>query len=97
MRCEQFRRLAIVLLLMAVARLAAQQNNSDQVMLNELKSKAEQGDAKAQCSLGLIYCNGEGVAKDFSEALKWLRKAADQGDAKAEYNLGVCFERGEAR
>jgi hypothetical protein len=43
--------------------------------------RAEQGDAKAQYSLGAAYALGEGVAKDSAEAVKWYRKAADQGYA----------------
>jgi len=57
----------------------------------ELKQKAEQGDAWAQYNLGVCYANGDGVKKDFSEAVKWYRKAAEQGYAKAQYNLGVCY------
>jgi TPR repeat protein len=86
MKINHAKRLPLIVLLLAVVNLSAQQPNSDSKMIGELKNQAEQGDAKAQCSLGLIYCNGEGVTKDYIEALKWLRKAADQGDAKAEYN-----------
>src|SRR5258706_2589559 len=95
MKINRATQLTLTALLLVVAGLRAQQPNPDSNMISELKAKAEQGDAKAQCSLGLIYCNGEGATKDYSEALKWLHKAADQGDAKAEYNLGVCYDRGE--
>ena len=40
---------------------------------------AEQGDAKVQSNLGFMYQNGQGVAQDYAEAVKWYRKAADQG------------------
>ena len=39
--------------------------------------------------------DGEGVAKDAAEAVKWYRKAAEQGFAAAQYNLGVCYYSGE--
>ena len=42
---------------------------------------ANQGNAVAQCNLGVIYQNGYGAAKDYDEALKWYRKAAEQGNA----------------
>ena len=74
---------------------SAQQPEADRKNVEAIRSKADQGDTAAQCELGLRYCSGDGVAKDYVEALKWLRKAADQGDAKAEYNIGVCYERGE--
>ena len=37
-----------------------------------------------------IPFNGNGVAKDYKEAVKWWRKAADQGDADGQYALGSC-------
>ena len=55
---------------------------------------AEQGDAMAQCMLGLCYAEGNGVEKDYQEALKWYRKAAEQGDAMAQCNLGLCYDEG---
>jgi len=41
-----------------------------------------------------MYEGGQGVAKDYSEALKWYQKAADQGDANAQTNLGLMYEYG---
>jgi TPR repeat protein len=55
---------------------------------------AEQGDVKAQLSLGSSYYFGKGVFQDFAEAMKWYRKAADQGEAKAQYNLGDMYANG---
>lgn len=58
---------------------------------------AEQADAGAQYSLGLIYDNGgQGVPQDYVpqddvEAMKWWRLAAEQGDAEAQHNLGVML------
>ena len=50
---------------------------------------AEQGNAKAQYNLGLMYDKGQGVPQDAQEAVKWYRKAAERGFAKAQVNLGV--------
>jgi TPR repeat protein len=55
---------------------------------------AEQGDAKAQHFLGVMYINGKGVPQDFAEAVKWYRKAADQGYAGAQNNLGLMYLKG---
>jgi TPR repeat protein len=63
--------------------------------LADLREGAEQGDAYAQYNLGISYDNGEGVAKDQVEAVKWYRKAADQGNANAQYNLGNRYYNGE--
>ena len=53
---------------------------------------ADQGYAAAQCNLGVMYANGQGIInKDEAEAVKWYRLAADQGYALAQYNLGVMY------
>ena len=39
--------------------------------------------------------DGEGMAKDQVEAVKWFRKAAEQNYAPAQNNLGVCFYNGD--
>jgi TPR repeat protein len=91
-------RLIFTLLLassMAVVQLAAQQTNADQKPIEEVKAKAEAGDAESQVELGRRYDKGEGVAKNQVEAVKWYRKAAEQNFAWAQYNLGGCYLRGQ--
>jgi CHAT domain-containing protein/TPR repeat protein len=61
------------------------------VNLASIAKKAEQGDAEAQNQLGLMYQNGEGVTKNYTEAVKWYRKAAEQGYAQAQNNLGLMY------
>jgi hypothetical protein len=55
---------------------------------------AEHGDARAETRLGSMYDLGQGVPRDYSEAMCWYRKAADQGDAHAQYDIGYLYERG---
>lgn len=43
------------------------------------KKAADQGHARAQYNLGVMYANGEGVEEDDKAAVKWLTKAAEQG------------------
>ena len=64
-------------------------------MVHVLEEAADQGHAQAQCSLGVVYEQGQGVAQDYSAAMKWYRMAADQGDAQAQYNLGVMYYQGQ--
>ncbi len=52
-----------------------------------LRLSADQGDARAQCILGMMYKRGEGVEQSYGEATRWFRLAADQGHSDAEYNL----------
>ncbi len=62
--------------------------------LRELKPLAEQGDARAQFNLAIMYDRGEGVAQDYAEAVTWYRRAARQGHALAQSNLGVMYHHG---
>jgi hypothetical protein len=55
---------------------------------------AEQGDAKAQFALGTMYRDGQGVDRDYAEALRWWRKAAEQGVVDAQYALGNIYSGG---
>lgn len=61
----------------------------------ELKPLAEQGHARSQYRLGVMYFNGQGVLQDYAEAVRWFRAAAEQGDASAQFNLGVMYHKGE--
>jgi hypothetical protein len=63
--------------------------------LREWRPLAEQGDARAQFSLGLSYENGDGVPRDHAKAREWYEKAAAQGDAKAQFYLGMQASFGE--
>jgi uncharacterized protein len=45
--------------------------------------------------LGCAYELGEGVEKDYAEAVRWYRKAAEQGNAFAQQSLGKLYEAGE--
>ena len=63
---------------------------------NEIKKKAEQGDAEAQLILGVLYDHGsEGVEQNHPEAVRWSRCAAEQGNAKAQSNLGIFYYHGK--
>ena len=62
--------------------------------LAELSPLAKQGDAIAQYSLGYMYDQGLGVAKDYLEAVKWYRLAAEQGAVEAQVNLGTMYFHG---
>jgi TPR repeat protein len=41
-----------------------------------------------------MYTDGQGVAQDFIEAVKWYRLAALQGNSQAQSNLGLMFAKG---
>lgn len=56
---------------------------------------AEQGHAKAQFNLGVMYDQGQYVTQDYAEAVSWYLKAAEQGNTNAQYNLAVKYQAGQ--
>ncbi len=62
--------------------------------LGEWLPLARRGDARAQTWIGVMYGEGMGVAKDHTEAIRWLGRAASQSYAEAEFRLGVIHEFG---
>src|SRR4051812_37630388 len=63
--------------------------------MHSLQTKAAEGDVEAEFSLGFIYAQGNGVKKDYNEAIKWFKKAADAGDAAAQSDLGFIYAQGQ--
>lgn len=61
--------------------------------LRQIQLQAEQGEAKAQNELGLLYEIGvDGLLlKDYVKAAAWHRKAAAQNYANAQYDLGRMY------
>tara|TARA_Y100001934_G_C12219565_1_gene710098 strand:- start:4 stop:888 length:885 start_codon:yes stop_codon:yes gene_type:complete len=56
------------------------------------KPLAEKNHAKSQYALAYTYLTGQGVEKDFEEALFWFRLSAEQGYSRAQYKLGLIFK-----
>lgn len=55
---------------------------------------AESGDVKAQSYLGSMYEYGDGVERDYRDALRWFLMAAEQGDAFSQAHAGYMYEQG---
>ena len=75
--------------------LDAAQRGDYNTALKEWTSLAEQGYAKAQFNVGIMYDNGQGVLQDYKTAVKWYILSAEQGYAKAQYNLGFMYHNGQ--
>ncbi len=58
------------------------------------RAAADQGDARAQNSLGLMYQTGRGVARDDGAAAQWFQRAAELGDVEAQNILGSLYAAG---
>ena len=64
-------------------------------MLDDVRKRAQEGDAEAQINLADAYYDGKGTAHDFEQAAAWYLKAAEQGHASAQYALGLCYKNGQ--
>ncbi|MBQ6669472.1 MAG: sel1 repeat family protein [Deltaproteobacteria bacterium] len=65
-----------------------------QTYVKALIRLAEQGNAKAQYSLGILHGSGKILPQNNEQAVFWYHKAAQQGYAPAQYNLGWMYEQG---
>ncbi len=57
-------------------------------------SAAEKGDVDAQFKLGLMYIEGDEIARNPSKGLDWLRRAAGQKHLDAQLKLGDLLYKG---
>ena len=62
--------------------------------LKTFRPLAEQGNAKAQTIMGVLYDRGLGVPQDDTEAVRWYRLAAEQRNAEAQFFLGGMYALG---
>lgn len=59
--------------------------------VQELESKALQGDSTAQCALAVCYGKGDKISKDYDKAFYWATKAAQQNNPEAYSILFTCY------
>lgn len=61
--------------------------------IEDLRSKATNGDVAAQYKLGTLYYSKDtpGIKQDYHEAYKWFRTAADHDYAPAQSKLGQIY------
>ncbi len=69
-------------------------DNSAQIAADQLR-QAEQGNPKAQYTLGVLYYNGKGLEQDLVKAHQWIKAAAAQHHKSAQLNLGMMYYKGE--
>jgi TPR repeat protein len=82
------------LMAQALTNSVPQQSPDSPAAIAAVKSKALEGDANAQCRLGLMYEHGVGVPRDLAQAVAWYKRAAAQGNANGEYDLGLMYQYG---
>ena len=88
-------RIILALMLSLLVLPAFAQENSDDLDIDQLRLKADQGHASAQFNLVTMYAEGRGVPQDDAEAVRWYRLAAAQGYVEAQTNLGSNYANGK--
>jgi GAF domain/PilZ domain/Sel1 repeat len=63
--------------------------------LQDVKRLANQGDPRAQYTLGRRYANGDGVPQDYRAAKDWFLAAAEQGHIAAQGKVAAAFWSGK--
>ena len=48
----------------------------------------------SQQFLAVLYFEGNGVDKDYSEAAKWFKKPAEEGFSNSQFHLGAMYAEG---
>lgn len=66
-------------------------NEGNRKRIEAIESQARKGDAESQYALGSAYYAGQGVARNYAEAVKWFRLAAEQGHVEAQSGLGFHY------
>jgi TPR repeat protein len=67
--------------------------NEELAVVQELRTRVQQGDAAAMNGLGMMYALGRGVGKNYGTALDLFRRAALQGQVPGMVNVGLLYDR----
>lgn len=71
-------------------------NSSEKnIALSSLIEKANNGDVEMQYIVGGMYFYGQGVEKDVTKSVKWLKKAASNGHLMSQLHVGNMYYRGD--
>ena len=71
--------------------IAKTENNPLSPALQEIMTKAAQGDVYSQSQLANMYLKGNGIERNIDEAIKWYKSAANNGDSGSQFMLGLIY------
>jgi hypothetical protein len=63
--------------------------------IQELRKAADAGDAVAMYNIGTLYYSGQGVVRDYQQAMTWFCKSADAGNTYAMCFIGALYANGQ--
>lgn len=70
----------------------------DNLSIDEIIERAEQGDSEAQYIVGFYYNRDSAIdSPDDEKAFYWLKLAAEQGHCEAQYSLGRKYSEDKSR
>lgn len=72
-------------------------NEVDAEWMAKVLKSAKAGNEEDQILVGLNYQVGDGLPKDFDQAVYWYKKAAERGNAKAQHSLGTLLIYGQEK
>ena len=75
-------RTTLAVSVLALTLIAPWSLGQDPDWITEIRRQAEQGNARAQHNLGVMYADGLSVLQDEAEAVRWFRLAAGQGETE---------------
>lgn len=81
------RNIIIAILLLVSSCLYAQ----NKLTFEQVLQAAKNGDTSAYGWVGVYYYEGKDVARNYSEAIKWLKKAAENGDSRSYGMIGASY------
>ena len=61
------------------------------IHFEEMIRTAERGNTRAQRRLGKCYLYGDGIERNYEEAIRWFRSAALSDDYESLYLLSRCY------
>jgi len=62
---------------------------------DDVRARADDGDADAQFSLGVLCSAAEGEQQDLPQAARWYQQAAEQNHPLAQFNLSLMLAEGQ--
>lgn len=69
-------------------------NKDYKVAFDKWLSAARNGSAEAMCDVGWMFSQGHGVAKNNSQAFKWMCESAKLNYVRAQNNIGLYYKNG---
>lgn len=71
-----------------------EEENDVKKAIDFLTMAAKNGHNDAMNELGVMYCSGEVVEKNYQEGIRWLEEAAEHDNSDACGNLGMMYLKG---